>query len=292
MNSVPSCNICLSPERELYCQKESINVFRCRQCGLIYAGAIQTGKNIEKHYSKEYFENYLKTEPVHLRKRFGKRIKEIKKICDSGNLLDVGCGVGSFLRLARDEGYETSGVELSHYAAEYARSNFGLSVFNGELKDAGFAPETFDIITLWHVLEHVTDPRKFLIEINRLLKKNGILVAEVPNIGSIAARISLINWELMAPKEHLFYFNLHTINRLLKETGFSIIKSQTYFWTTPAMVIKTKADSIKNNGKAILKLIAFFCHVFSPLRFRVLPCFIKGDVITIYISKVENLLNN
>lgn len=285
MNSVISCNICSSPDRELYCRKDSINVFRCCQCGLIYAGEIQSSKNIEKHYSKEYFEIYLKTEPIHLKNRFEKRIKEIKKIKFPGMLLDVGCGVGSFLRLARDEGYETSGVELSRYAAEHAWNNFGLRVFNSELNDAGFAPKTFDIITLWHVLEHVTDPKKFLIEVNRLLKKNGLLVVEVPNIGSIAARISLMNWELMAPKEHLFYFNPHTINRLLKETGFSTIKNQTYFWTTPAMVIKAKADSIKNNGNAILKLIAFLCYIFSPVRFKVLADFIKGDVITIFAIK-------
>lgn len=287
MNSVISCNICSSTDREVYCRKDSIDVFRCRQCGLIYAGETQSSKNIEKHYSKEYFENYLKTESFHLKKRFEKRIREIKKIKLPSVLLDVGCGVGSFLRLARNEGYEASGVELSYYAAEYARNNFGLSVFNGELKDANFAAETFDIITLWHVLEHVTDPKKFLIEVNRLLKKNGILVVEVPNIESIAAKISLMNWELMAPTEHLFYFNPHTISRLLKETGFSIIKNQTYFWTTPAMVIKAKADSIKDNGSTILKLIAFLCHVFSPARFKVLPDFIKGDVITIFAIKAK-----
>jgi len=254
---------------------------------LIYAGEIQNSKNIEKHYSKEYFAIYLKTEAIHLKNRFGKRIKEIKKIKFPGVLLDVGCGVGSFLRLARDKGYEASGVELSYYAAEYARNNFGLNVFNGELKDANLAPETFDIITLWHVLEHVTDPKKFLIEVNKLLKKDGLLVVEVPNIGSIAAKISLMNWELMAPKEHLFYFYPHTISRLLKETGFSIIKNQTYFWTTPAMIIKAKADSIKNKGNVVLKLIAFLCHVFSPLRFKVLPDSIKGDVITVFAIKTE-----
>ena len=284
MNSVLSCNICLSPDRELYCRKESIDVFRCRTCGLIYVSDIKSDKDIEEHYSKEYFEIYLETEPIHLRKRFKKRIKEIKKIRVSGALLDVGCGVGSFLRLAHAEGYETSGVELSHYAAEYARSNFGLSVFNGELKNAGFASETFDIITLWHVLEHVSDPKKFLVQVNRLLKKNGLLVIEVPNIRSIAATISLMNWELMAPKEHLFYFNSYTLKKLLQDTGFSILKAQSYFWTTPAMILKAKACSADNKS-TILNLTASLCHVFSPIRFKVLPDFIKGDVMTVFTLK-------
>jgi 2-polyprenyl-3-methyl-5-hydroxy-6-metoxy-1,4-benzoquinol methylase len=251
-------------------------------------GEIQSSKNIEQHYSKEYFNDYLKTEAIHLKNRFEKRIKQIKKIKFPGTLLDVGCGIGTFLRLARDEGYEASGVELSSYAAEYAKNNFGLSVFNGELPDADFAPKSFDIITLWHILEHVADPKKFLKEVNRLLKKDGLLVIEVPNIGSIAAKFSLMNWELMAPKEHLFYFKPHIISRILKETGFRIIKDQTYFWTTPAMVIKAKADSMKNNVNVILKLFAFLCYVLSPVRFKVLPDFIKGDVLTIFAIKTTN----
>jgi 2-polyprenyl-3-methyl-5-hydroxy-6-metoxy-1,4-benzoquinol methylase len=252
---------------------------------LIYAGEVKDEHGREKHYSKEYFETYLETEPVHLKKRFEKRIKEIKRIRASGNLLDVGCGIGSFLRLARAEGYVPSGVELSRYASEYARNNFGLSVFNGEMKDAAFPSETFDMITLWHVLEHTANPKDFLLEVNRLLKKSGLLIIEVPNIGSIAATISCMAWELMAPKEHLYYFNPDTIKQLLTETGFTILKRQTYFWTTPAMILRAKAHLTGNSKSAIYKLIVILLHIFSPIRFKVLPGFIMGDVMTVFAFK-------
>jgi 2-polyprenyl-3-methyl-5-hydroxy-6-metoxy-1,4-benzoquinol methylase len=269
----------------LYCQKESIDVLRCRTCGLIYVGGIKNENDIKSHYSEKYFETYLETEDIHIKKRFKKRVREIKKIRAFGKLLDVGCGVGSFLKLARAEGYDPSGVELSRYATEYARNNFGLSVFNGNLQDAGFSSETFDIITLWHVLEHTRDPKSFLLEVNRLLKIGGLLVIEVPNIGSIAASVSPVSWELMAPKEHFFYFNPDTIELLLQATGLTTLKRQTYFWTTPSMIIRENAHFRGNSKSTTLKFLALLLHIFSPIRFKVLPNLMTGDVLTVFALK-------
>jgi SAM-dependent methyltransferase len=292
VNAGPLCNLCGSSGAAFYCRKDEIDVVRCGKCGLIYTAEVRSQTEMKEHYSEGYFEPYLKAEALHARKRFKKRIKEIKKLKFPGSLLDVGCGVGFFLKLAEDEGYKASGVEFSSWASEYARNNFSLDVFTGELKDAGFAPDTFDVITLWHILEHVTDPTKFLMEVNRLLKKDGLLVVEVPNVRSIAAKIAGTSWELMAPKEHFFYFNPETVAQLLQDAGFTVSGNQSYFWTTPGMVLRAKAR-LKTGpglGRVCLYLAAFFFEVFSFLRFKTMPGFIHGDVITVYAIKTTDLM--
>jgi 2-polyprenyl-3-methyl-5-hydroxy-6-metoxy-1,4-benzoquinol methylase len=242
------------------------------------------------HYSDKYFEPYLKTESIHLEKRFRKRIKEIKQYTFPGTLLDVGCGAGFFLKLAAETGYVTEGVELSPYAAKYAQQKLGLRVFQGELADAGFARESFDIITLWHILEHVHDPRRFLRQVNALLKSNGLLALEVPNIGSLPARAAGINWELMAPKEHFYYFNEKTIKRYLEESAFNVIVIRTFYWSTPAMILRAYAGTRIGLYNLILRSLAAMASCLSVMRFRTAPSMLPGDVLTIYAVKKGDAL--
>lgn len=287
MNDASLCRLCLSSDTQLYCRKESVDVYRCRGCGLIYVNHIHTYPEIKEHYSKEYFKPYLKTERIHFKKRFKRRIREIKKLKFAGELLDVGSGAGFFLNLASNEGYRVKGVELSKWACQYAKDNFSLDIFCGELKDAPFKEASFDIITLWHILEHTTDPKEFLIQVNRLLRPGGILAIEVPNIGSNVAKVCGQNWELLAPREHLFYFNQDTLNGLLRDAGFGILRTQSYLWTTPAMVFKSMAGLTIGFKRFILRIVSLFLSVFSVFRFITLPNFIEGDVVTIYATKKE-----
>lgn len=285
MKTSAMCNLCSHADSEWYLTKDAIDVVRCRYCGLIFTEKMQQHDDLIKHYSDEYFEPYLKTEAIHLKMRFRKRIEEIKCRAFPGLLLDVGCGAGFFLKLASQTGYTVKGVEISPYAVDYARHNLGLPVFMGELGDADFAPESFDIITLWHILEHVRDPKAFLAQVNRLLKEKGLLAVEVPNIGSSVARGAGTNWELMAPKEHFYYFDAVTLQRYLEESGFTIIKTQTFFWTTPAMLLRTMAAAWKGPGRVLLMFIALLASSLSFIRFRVAPSFLPGDVITVYAVK-------
>jgi 2-polyprenyl-3-methyl-5-hydroxy-6-metoxy-1,4-benzoquinol methylase len=285
MKTSSICNLCTHADTERYLTKDNVNVVRCRHCGLIFTEKMQQHDDLIKHYSDEYFEPYLKTEAIHLKKRFRKRIEEIKCLAFPGLLLDVGCGAGFFLKLASQTGYAVKGVEISPYAVDYTRHNLGLSVFMGELGDVDFAPESFDIITLWHVLEHVRDPKAFLAQVNHLLKEKGLLAVEVPNIGSSIARCAGTKWELMAPKEHFYYFDTATLQQYLEESGFTIIKTQTFFWTTPAMLLRAVAATWKSPGAVLIKFIAFLASSLSFIRFRVAPSFLSGDVITVYALK-------
>jgi len=101
-----------------------------------------------------------------------------------GRLLDAGCGPGFVVKnISAFEGWEVYGCEISPAAVNYAKEKLGLeNVVSGNISDAGFEEESFDIITMWDVIEHIPDPGPFLSGLNRLLKKNGILFVHTPNI--------------------------------------------------------------------------------------------------------------
>ena len=93
-------------------------------------------------------------------------------------------------------------MEISSYASEFAKKS-GFDVFTGRLEDAGYPDKHFDVVTLWHVLEHMRDPAGCLQEIHRILKDSGVLAAELPNIGSKRSKKSGENWDQLKPWEHL-----------------------------------------------------------------------------------------
>ncbi|MDF1593537.1 MAG: class I SAM-dependent methyltransferase [Desulfobacterales bacterium] len=103
------------------------------------------------------------------------------RVKKGGHLLDVRCGEGSFLAVVQKEGWRVSGTEFSMFAAKQAADLLNIDIFCGKLSNAGFHENSFDVVTMWHVLEHVDDPKKYLEEIHRILKPNGLFVFAVPD---------------------------------------------------------------------------------------------------------------
>ena len=192
-----------------------------------------------------------------------------------------------FCEVSDDSGYAAEGLELSPFAARYATRQLGLRVFQGELADAGFADQSFDIITLWHIIEHVRNPRTLLGQVNKLLKINGLLALEIPNIGSRVARVAGVHWELMAPMEHFYYFNKSTIKRYLEECGFSVMRMKTFYWTTPAMILRAHAGSAKPLSNLLLRSFAKMVSCLSLTRFQTARSMLEGDVLRFMRRKGE-----
>jgi 2-polyprenyl-3-methyl-5-hydroxy-6-metoxy-1,4-benzoquinol methylase len=146
-----------------------------------------------------------------------------------GRILDVGCSAGFFLERARAEGWTTFGVEISNDTAELARGR-GLDVFTGTLEQAGFRRGSFDVVTMWDVLEHVEDPVAEIAITAEVLKEEGLLALSTPNIGGIFPRLSYRaarwtgRWPHPEPPHHLFQFSKATISRLLKQGGLTTIQ--------------------------------------------------------------------
>jgi len=147
---------------------------------------------------------------------------------DRGKVLDIGCGSGSYLAWLKELGWEPYGVEIDEDCVKFAREEYGIDTFCGDLSEANFPDGFFDCITMWHFLEHSPHPLETLRESNRILKRDGLVVICVPNIDSLEAKL-LREWSILfdVPR-HLYDFSSHTLKRLLNKAGFRIKKNIYY----------------------------------------------------------------
>ncbi len=138
-----------------------------------------------------------------------------------GDLLDVGAATGFFLDLARSRGWNTCGVEPSEYASRVA-SQKNLAVHCGVLEELNLPDASFDVITMWDVIEHGTDPNASLAAACRLLRPEGTLALNTPDAESFLARLLGLRWHLVVPPEHLILFGQRSLRQLLEANGFTV----------------------------------------------------------------------
>lgn len=224
------CPICERDETELLFTKDSLSVVICKRCRLRYVNPRVSRQALEEEYIETYYPED-KVERIHTDGmewlQMAERLTELEKQHQSkGRLLDVGCGIGTFLHLAHENGWESHGIDPSKSGSAFARKVHKLDVQCGDLFDVGFPSAHFDVITLYHVLEHISELNSFLSEIRRILKpsgdgkKAGTLVIEVPNGGSLQSRLQKADWPYVHPHDHLYYFSAHSLPKLLRKHGF------------------------------------------------------------------------
>ena len=142
-----------------------------------------------------------------------------------GRLLDVGCGIGTFLHLSRERGWEPHGIDPSKSGSAFAQKKYKLDVRCADIFEADFPSAYFDAIVLYHVLEHISELNPFLCELRRVLKpETGTLVIEVPNGESLQSRLQKADWPYVHPHDHLYYFSAHSLPKLLRKHGFESVK--------------------------------------------------------------------
>lgn len=253
-----TCNLCHSAESDpLYCLPDLLlgrsevqtTLVKCRQCGLVYQNPRPTLEEIGAHYPPEY-ESY-DPEPAGrnaswlMEKAIAygiqKRCRFVTRHKAAGRLLDIGCASGVFLRgMQRQPGWRVQGVEVSPYAAQIAREQYGLEVFTGTLEEADFPEDTFDAVTLWDVLEHLHNPAASLDTIQRILKPDGILVFRVPHGGSPDARLFGRYWAGLDAPRHLYVFDEPSLRRLLAQAGFAVRSLSSRSGSYPTFVLSVR----------------------------------------------------
>lgn len=238
-----ACPVCASERQEpiLHApnrfEPNSGNLFQivlCSECRCVYLNPRPTPGSISDFYDHSGYDPFLSTqaEPdlwstLYLRVRnFMVRRKRawIEAFKPRGTLLDVGCGTGEFLYEMQTHGWQTSGVETESRAAEYARTQYGLDVVSGDLETCEFAPQQFDVVTFWHVLEHLFDPVQTLKKVVRIMNDAGIALIAVPNIACIDARFYKENWVALDAPRHLVHFTPTVMARLAEHVGLEVIR--------------------------------------------------------------------
>ena len=153
---------------------------------------------------------------------YGWRVRQVESVAGpvKGRVLDVGCGRGLLLKEFRRRGWQVQGTELSEHSARYPREILDLPVETGSLETIRFPANHFDVITLWHVLEHVSDPQALLTEANRILKPGGVLLVSVPNFGGCEAKLFRDKWFHLDVPRHVTHLTKGMLEQALRGNGF------------------------------------------------------------------------
>ena len=227
-------------------------IVKCLGCGLIYVNPRKSSKELISSYIDMVDEGYKEEEKGRL---ISARIilKRLRRLKRGGRILDIGCATGFLLNGAKKQGWEVYGVELSKWCADYAKTNFGIDIFCGSLRNAGFQRNFFDAVVLKDTIEHLTNPKETLTEIRRILKPDGILCVNTPDISSMISRILGARWWGIN-QAHLFYFTKKTLYKMLDATGFSPLKCKGHPRT---FSFKYWVMRFKNYNQFIYKILQF-----------------------------------
>jgi SAM-dependent methyltransferase len=218
----PKCPACGSWAAQPF-DRYSHPLMRCQACGLLWQREPPVGDDLIKLYTSGF---YTADEPpagpvvnmIHALNN-AVRLYELRGI-PRGRILDVGCGKGRFLSAATTRGWRGVGIEYAPTLAAKARAR-GLDVREGDFLNVDIDGE-FDVITMWHVLEHLPDPAAGIVRARELLRPTGHLVISVPNIESAQARLGGGNWFHLDLPRHIFHFSPAALTALLARQGFSV----------------------------------------------------------------------
>ncbi len=232
------------------------------------AWLIDSNNNFEKNapsYEEDYFEGnteifggygkYFQQSSWRLDKA-NKQVKDLCKITNftSGKVLDVGSGYGYFRKALSNHNFDHDGIEISKYAIAIAKDLYNFNTYHGTLLDYYKKLEnTYDVVTLWDVIEHIPDPEKLLEQVYNVLKPGGYVVIKTPNIQCLEGYI-FGKYYHSFKREHLIYFSNNSLSSYADKTGFSVYKSQSISHLLTGFFGKQYTDKLEDtlNGSDLI----------------------------------------
>ena len=257
-------------------------IVRCNVCGLVYANPRWDSSFVNESYS-------VVEDPTYVEEREGRVLTFSRNLqpfealvapnSNTRRLLDVGCHIGVMIELAQARGWETWGVEPSTWASERARAR-GLHVITATLAEAQLPENYFDVVTMWDVIEHLTDPATELRHVCRVLKAGGIFAIHTIDIESPFARLMGRRWPWLM-EMHLYYFSPRTLGKMLQKNGFQVIQSSPQGRYLRLRYFATRIEPYSQFAYRILNGVITRFNLGSvaiPVNF--------GDLFTLYARKV------
>lgn len=243
-----NCNLCGRDDSSLvFVQRDQLtecdqpfNVVRCRQCGLVYVNPRPASAEMGAFYPTTFFSYQLDLKPEAVRSARARMIAFVARSSaeqrvdalrrwlnpnQNYRVLDMGCGKGGFLSVLRERlGCSVAGVDFDGEAARYCRENLHLDVVTGDARALETLKGGFDLVTMWHYLEHEFNPAATLRSVNKLLDTDSYVLIEVPNASSLENRLCGRKSFLYDIPRHLYHFSPDTLSRLLRRSGFEVEK--------------------------------------------------------------------
>lgn len=248
-NNTTDCPLCRTAALPYF--DDISYILECGKCGTIF----DTRASLDKaYYENERSLNVGKDNIRAREQNVCQRISLIKGLLDKeASVLDIGCGEGLFIKELKRYAGDIKGIEPDAFYADYARRELKIDVRQGMIEDTDLPEGSFDMITMFHVLEHFQDPGTALEKISHWLKPGGCLVIEVPDISSPYARYKGPSWELITP-EHRFHFTSRSLTGLLHRHNF-----------VPVIIRRRDFNQYRAGiGKSIRKLLPFPAKIRRP----------------------------
>jgi len=215
-----ACPLCGGGRIEPLHRYERAQLSRCHTCGFVFSMRRPGDDELGRHYggySRMDFDSPL------TRQRYRELLERFERYRALGRILDVGCGIGFFLEEAQRDRWDARGTEFGSRAVEINLAK-GFDVVDAATDAALFEPGYFDVVTAFEVIEHVRDPRAHIASIARLVRPGGLFYCTTPNFDSLSRRVLRDRWTVIDYPEHLNYFTLSTLERLLGCFGFAALE--------------------------------------------------------------------
>jgi 2-polyprenyl-3-methyl-5-hydroxy-6-metoxy-1,4-benzoquinol methylase len=268
---------------------ENFEIVRCNKCSHSYTNPRPSTNFVSIYYQSKNYISHSGGE----KNRFGltyklydiirnmsikSKLKTIKKYNEKGVLLDLGCGLGYFLKGVKDDQvFQAKGIDISEDARKYVKEAFGINI-ESENEIDNYSSESIDVITQWHVLEHVYDLEKRMRDLKRILARNGTLFIAVPNSNSFDAKYYKEFWDGYDVPRHIHHFNRESISLLLTKYGFDITEIKPMWFDAP--YISMRSEYHKGN-----KTLGFILGGTKGMYSNLLSLFTKNYSSILVIAK-------
>lgn len=234
VNPSQNCPVCGHKETSLFLEapdrfhgrSQVYQLRRCGACSLVWLHNPPRPQEMAEHYSQDY-DRKIAAAGESSPQRWRDRRETLVRYKQRGTILDLGCSSGSFLGTLEKSNWELYGIEMSTESAQRARERTGAKVFVGDILDAPYPPNSFDVITCFHVFEHLSAPKEILEKVYFWLKPGGIFYALMPNIDSAGKRVFKSHWYPLELPRHLFHFSPHSLRNVAISIGLKEVSLTT-----------------------------------------------------------------